>query len=317
MILRPQHLRFSETCSYNNFADNLIIGYWNGKHNQVANQWDNYRKVERPHYARMWKIYELNEELNRSRWDILGFCEVRRVGFGEISKEKGHKIWFSGKERKHQLARASSNRICAASFRNMTMIPILQYSPDSNNENSLLSLFPNLPCGRHWGAPSPTVMDTNNTVVKTSTISASFIICKIMKQNFKNNMLWMQVWVRNPISAKNIIICRYCSSRLTPSPWDSGWQWTKSQSNVHAFPVLLWNGMNRPSMSCIFTTFRIKQGHPFYRRMKARLPGGTLPIRCVTDSCHGNLIKNIIVPTVINQSNQASGFRVETRKRSA
>ena len=48
------------------------------------------------------KIYELTHELERYRWDIIGLCEVRWTGFGETTTDEGHKMWFSGDEKKHQ-----------------------------------------------------------------------------------------------------------------------------------------------------------------------------------------------------------------------
>ena len=47
------------------------------------------------------KIYELTHELSRYHWDIIGLCEVRWTGFGETSTDEGHRLWFSGDDKKH------------------------------------------------------------------------------------------------------------------------------------------------------------------------------------------------------------------------
>ena len=36
------------------------------------------------------------------RLNILGLCEVRWKNFGETTAEEGHKVFFSGKEDKHE-----------------------------------------------------------------------------------------------------------------------------------------------------------------------------------------------------------------------
>ena len=41
---------------------------------------------------------ELTHELTRSRWDILGFAEVRRTS----ATDEGHTIWYCGDDSKHQ-----------------------------------------------------------------------------------------------------------------------------------------------------------------------------------------------------------------------
>ena len=66
-------------------AEKTIIGTWN----------------TRTLYA-CGKLQELTHELERYKWDILGLAEVRWVGFGETTTEKGHKLWFSGDDSKHQ-----------------------------------------------------------------------------------------------------------------------------------------------------------------------------------------------------------------------
>ena len=47
------------------------------------------------------RIQELTHELTCYRWDIIGLSEVRWTGSSETSTEDGHKIWFSGEEKKH------------------------------------------------------------------------------------------------------------------------------------------------------------------------------------------------------------------------
>lgn len=48
------------------------------------------------------KVKELEHELSRYKWDIIGLCEMRWTGFGETSTESGNKIWHSGQERLHE-----------------------------------------------------------------------------------------------------------------------------------------------------------------------------------------------------------------------
>ena len=48
------------------------------------------------------KTAELINELDRYRWNVIGLCEVRWTGFGEVTTNEGHKIWFSGDNSKHQ-----------------------------------------------------------------------------------------------------------------------------------------------------------------------------------------------------------------------
>ena len=48
------------------------------------------------------KLKELEQALSHYRWDIIGLCEVRWTGFGEITTEEGHKLWYSGDEKNHK-----------------------------------------------------------------------------------------------------------------------------------------------------------------------------------------------------------------------
>ena len=48
------------------------------------------------------KLEELTHEMNRYHWNILGLCEVRWKNIGETSTLEGHKLYFSGKEDKHE-----------------------------------------------------------------------------------------------------------------------------------------------------------------------------------------------------------------------
>jgi hypothetical protein len=48
------------------------------------------------------KLEELTHEMNRYRWNILGLCEVRWKNFGETTTLEGHKLYFSGREDKHE-----------------------------------------------------------------------------------------------------------------------------------------------------------------------------------------------------------------------
>eukprot|EP00745_Piridium_sociabile_P014565 TRINITY_DN21504_c0_g3_i3.p1 TRINITY_DN21504_c0_g3~~TRINITY_DN21504_c0_g3_i3.p1 ORF type:complete len:211 (-),score=34.41 TRINITY_DN21504_c0_g3_i3:29-661(-) len=48
------------------------------------------------------KLKELTHEMERYRWNILGLSEVRWKKIGEASTDEGHKIYFSGREDKHE-----------------------------------------------------------------------------------------------------------------------------------------------------------------------------------------------------------------------
>ena len=48
------------------------------------------------------KVKELECALSHYTWDVIGLCEMRWKGFGEMTTEDGHKIWFSGDQNKHQ-----------------------------------------------------------------------------------------------------------------------------------------------------------------------------------------------------------------------
>ena len=47
------------------------------------------------------KIIELERELIKYRWHIIGLSEVRWLGKGEVMKEGGNTIWHSWNETKH------------------------------------------------------------------------------------------------------------------------------------------------------------------------------------------------------------------------
>ena len=48
------------------------------------------------------KVKELEHELKRYQWDIIGLAEMRWTGFGETVTEDGHKIWYSGTDSRHE-----------------------------------------------------------------------------------------------------------------------------------------------------------------------------------------------------------------------
>ena len=48
------------------------------------------------------KLQELTHKIDRYRSNILGLCEMRWKNFGETTTEEGHKVFFSGKEDKHE-----------------------------------------------------------------------------------------------------------------------------------------------------------------------------------------------------------------------
>jgi len=65
--------------------ENLIIGTWN---------------VNTLHAT--GKLQQLTHEMTRYHWNILGLCEVRWKGIGETTTDEGHKLYFSGRNDKHQ-----------------------------------------------------------------------------------------------------------------------------------------------------------------------------------------------------------------------
>ena len=65
--------------------DNISIGTWNTRILRAAG-----------------KLQELTHKMVRYRWNILGLCEMRWKNFGETTTEEGHKVFFSGKEDKHE-----------------------------------------------------------------------------------------------------------------------------------------------------------------------------------------------------------------------
>ena len=48
------------------------------------------------------KLYELKHGMDRYRRNIPGFCEMRWKNLGETTTEQGHRIFFTGKEDKHE-----------------------------------------------------------------------------------------------------------------------------------------------------------------------------------------------------------------------
>ena len=48
------------------------------------------------------KLEELTHEMRRCRWSVLGLCEVRWRNFGETTTQDGHKLYFNGKEDRHE-----------------------------------------------------------------------------------------------------------------------------------------------------------------------------------------------------------------------
>ena len=65
--------------------DSITIGTWNTKTLRAAG-----------------RLRELTHEMDRYRWNILGLCEMRWKNFGETTTEEELKVFFSGKEDKHE-----------------------------------------------------------------------------------------------------------------------------------------------------------------------------------------------------------------------
>ena len=65
--------------------DNITIGTWNTRILRAAG-----------------KLQELKHKMGRYRWNILGLCGMRWKNFGKTATEEGHKVFFSGKDDKHE-----------------------------------------------------------------------------------------------------------------------------------------------------------------------------------------------------------------------
>ena len=101
----------------------------------------------------------IGHEMERYRWNLLGFAEMRWKSFGETSTEEGHKVYFSGKKDKHEQgvgflvhkdivntvmgcrpisSRLITIRLKATPF-NMTVIQV--YAPTSDYDDSEVEDF--------------------------------------------------------------------------------------------------------------------------------------------------------------------------------
>ena len=65
--------------------NNIVVGTWN------------VRTLNTP-----GKLEELTHTLNRYKWNVPELCEMRRKGMGETTTQEGHKIYFSGKDDRHE-----------------------------------------------------------------------------------------------------------------------------------------------------------------------------------------------------------------------
>ena len=66
-------------------CNNIVVGTWN------------VRTLNTP-----GKLEELTHTLNRYKWNVLGLCEMRWKGMGETTTHEGQKIYFSGKDDRHE-----------------------------------------------------------------------------------------------------------------------------------------------------------------------------------------------------------------------
>ena len=48
------------------------------------------------------KPEQLDHEMRRYRWAVLGLAELRWTGIGEITTNDGHTLWYSGEEKSHE-----------------------------------------------------------------------------------------------------------------------------------------------------------------------------------------------------------------------
>ena len=122
--------------------DNIVVGTWNVRTLTADG-----------------KLEELAHEMDQYHWNILGISELRWKGFGETSTDIGHKLYFSGKEDKHQQGvgflvhkditdtvmgcRPVSSRLITIRMRatpfNITIIQV--YAPTSTYEDSEVEDF--------------------------------------------------------------------------------------------------------------------------------------------------------------------------------
>ena len=65
--------------------DNITIDTWNTRTLRAAG-----------------KLRKLKHEMDRYGWNVFGLCEMRWKNFGETTTEEGHKVFFNGKEDKHE-----------------------------------------------------------------------------------------------------------------------------------------------------------------------------------------------------------------------
>ena len=105
------------------------------------------------------KVEKLLHEKDRYKWSSLGLCEMRLKKSGEIPRDGGHRVYFSGKEDKHELGvgflvlkdivksvigcRPNSSRLMTVRLRaspfNITIIQV--YAPTSSYYDSEVGEF--------------------------------------------------------------------------------------------------------------------------------------------------------------------------------
>ena len=65
--------------------NNIVVGTWN------------VRTLNTPR-----KLEKLAHTLNRYKWNVLGLCEMRWKGMGKTTTHEGHKMYFSGRDHRHE-----------------------------------------------------------------------------------------------------------------------------------------------------------------------------------------------------------------------
>ena len=66
------------------------------RNNTVVGTW-NVRTLNGP-----GKVDELTHTMNRYKWNVIGLCETRWKGMGERTTHEGHKLYFSGRDDRHE-----------------------------------------------------------------------------------------------------------------------------------------------------------------------------------------------------------------------
>ena len=65
--------------------NNIVVGTWNVRTQNGPG-----------------KVDELTHTMSRYKWNVIGLCEMRWKGMGEKTTHEGHKLYFSGRDDRHE-----------------------------------------------------------------------------------------------------------------------------------------------------------------------------------------------------------------------